>query len=76
MARIEGSDRFRTVRRAAVAVWVALSALLVLVWGLIGVFAHQMVTPWFLWAVGGGGIVVGLVLLLTSGRTTEAGARP
>ena len=55
----------RSVRRVAVAVWVGLSAIQIVVWGLISFLGGQLVAPWFLWTVVIGGIVVGALHLLT-----------
>jgi hypothetical protein len=46
-------------------VWVALSAVQFLVWGLIGIIGGHLVAPWFLWTVVIGGAVVGAIHLLT-----------
>ncbi len=55
----------RSVRRVAVGVWVGLSVVEIVVWGLVSFFSGHLVSPWFLWTVVLVGIVVGVVHVLT-----------
>lgn len=61
----------QSVRRAAVALWLGLSAVQFVVWALICIIAGRLDAPWFLWTVVvGAGIVGGVVLLTGRSRTS------
>ncbi|WP_232663223.1 hypothetical protein [Pseudonocardia sp. TRM90224] len=54
-----------SARRVAVAVWVAVSLIQFVIWAMIGILGGGFVEPWFLWTVGVGGVIVGVVHLVT-----------
>lgn len=54
------------VRRGAVMVWLGLSLVQFVVWGMICVIGGQLVEPWFLWTVGVGALIVGGISLVTT----------
>jgi hypothetical protein len=56
------------VRRVAVLVWLGLSLVQFVVWGLICIIGGRLVEPWFLWTVGVGAVVVGALSLLTTAK--------
>ncbi|HEX6352603.1 hypothetical protein [Actinophytocola sp.] len=48
-----------TTRRVIAVVWATVCGIQILIWGLVSIIGGDLAFPWWLWTVGGGGLVVG-----------------
>jgi membrane protein YdbS with pleckstrin-like domain len=63
---LEPTDKLTTVTRIVTVLWLAVLMIQVVVWLIIGVVGG-FDSPWWLWTVAGGGLVVGVLHLLARG---------
>lgn len=48
-----------TARRVVAVVWLTVVAVQVLIWGVISIVGGEFAFPWWVWTLGGGGLLVG-----------------
>lgn len=60
------ADRLTLLRRALTALWLAVSMIEFAVWIMICLIGGEFQSPWWLWTVGVGGLVVGGLWLATT----------
>lgn len=69
-ARERGIGR-RTARSVALLVWLGASGVQLAVWVLICAIGQRLASPWWLWTVGLGGLVVAVLWWLTQPRADD-----
>jgi hypothetical protein len=65
----------RAARTVALLVWLGASGVQVAVWVLVCAIGQRLVSPWWLWTVAGGGLVVAALWWLTRPRRTDDQAK-